>query len=122
MFYRTEEELFDAVIPYLAFGLAQGEQCIYLADETPVAKLKKAMGAYGINVKETTRTGQLAILGKEDAYLKPGYFDPDWMIDFLKTAARDATARGLTIRGAGEMTGPWAEKRGPIDCPSTSQN
>lgn len=106
LFYRTPDEMFGAVLPYLAVGLTRGEQCVYLADETPVAVLKRAMRDFGIDVAGAVRSGNLTILSKKETYLKPGHFDPDWMINLLKEAAAAAAKQGRSIRAAGEMT--WA--------------
>ncbi len=65
------------------------------------------MGASGIDVDAASAAGSLVVASKQDAYLKQGYFDPEWMIGFLEETARQARDDGYSaLRVTGEMT--WA--------------
>lgn len=104
LFYRTREEQFAAVMPFMADGLQRQEQCIYLADENSPEVIRGAMRRFGIDVSRAERSGQLTIAGKEETYLQGGCFDPDAMIAQLRRAARAAKVRGTVVRATGEMT------------------
>jgi hypothetical protein len=63
------------------------------------------MKAAGMDVKTAVESGKPAIISKQEAYLKQGYFDPDWTIVFLKNATDEAKAAGFSaLRATGEMT------------------
>lgn len=112
LFYRTQEEQFAAVMPYLAEGLRRGEQCLYLVDESSPDEIRRALCNYGINVAEAVHAGQLNISRATDAYLNDGSFDPEWMISFLRETMAAARTSGVTTtRATGEMT--WGLSQGP---------
>lgn len=105
LIYETREEQFSAVIPFMKIGLDRGEKCIYIADDNTAAMVIDQMKAAGIAVETAVAAGKLAIVSKQEAYLKQGYFDPDWMIGFLKRATDQAKAEGYSaLRVTGEMT------------------
>lgn len=105
LIYETREEQFSAVIPFMKIGLERGEKCLYVVDDTTAAMVIDAMQDAGIDVKSSLKSGKLAIVSKQDSYLKQGYFDPDWMIGFLRRATDEAKAAGFSaLRVTGEMT------------------
>ena len=107
LIYATPEEQFAAIVPFVRFGLERGERCIYIADENTGESVLARLRAGGIDADAATHAGALVIASKQDAYLKQGYFDPDWMINFLAESTRDAKAAGYAaLRATGEMT--WA--------------
>lgn len=112
LIYETEEEQFSAVIPFIKIGLERGEQCVYIVDDNTAAKVIDRMKGAGIDVESAVESGKLIIASKQDSYLKQGFFDPDWMIGFLKQATDDAKAGGFSaLRVTGEMT--WVLGRDP---------
>jgi len=105
LIYETREEQFSAVIPFMKIGLERGEQCVYIVDDNTAAMVIDRMKGAGIDVESAVESGRLTIASKQDAYLKQGYFDPDWMIGFLKQATDEAKAAGFSaLRVTGEMT------------------
>lgn len=105
LIYETREEQFAAVMPFMEIGLGRGEKCIYIVDDNTAATVIDGMKDAGIRVERAVESGELAILSKQDVYLKDGYFDPDWMIDFLKRVTDEAKAAGFpALRVTGEMT------------------
>lgn len=105
LIYETQAEQFAAVIPYMRIGLGRNEKCIYVADDNTATTVIEAMKAADIDVDTKVQSGQLAIITKQDAYLKQGFFDPDWMIGFLKRSTDEAKAAGFAaLRVTGEMT------------------
>lgn len=105
LIYESPEEQFAAVIPYMRIGLERGEKCIYIVDDNTAARVISEMKAAGIAVETAVDSGQLAVISKQDAYVKEGYFDPELMIAFLKRSTDEAKAAGFTaLRATGEMT------------------
>ncbi len=107
LIYDHQDEQLDIVIPFLRLGLERGEKCVYIHDDNSAATVIAAMEHHGIDVQAATASRALVIITKNDAYLKNGDFDPDWMIGFLIQAVKDAKAQGFrAVRASGEMT--WA--------------
>jgi len=107
LIYETQQEQFAAAIPFLRIGLERGEKCIYIADDNAVSTVLEAMRAQGMGVDSALQSGALSLATKQEAYLKQGYFDPDWMIGFLKQTTEAALSAGFSaLRVTGEMT--WA--------------
>jgi PAS domain S-box-containing protein len=105
LIYETQESQFAAVFPYIALGLERGEKCLYVVDDNTASVVMNGMRAAGIAVEPAIDAGRLVIVSKQDSYLKQGYFDPDWMIHFLKQATDEAKAAGFSgLRITGEMT------------------
>jgi len=105
LIYKTREEQFSAVVPYILIGLERGEKCTYIADDNTAAEVMDAMHAGGIDVDSNIKSGALVILSKKDAYLKQGSFDPDWMIKFIEETTKAALDEGYSaLRVTGEMT------------------
>jgi PAS domain-containing protein len=105
LIYETPEEQFAAVVPFVRVGLERRERCVYVADENTSGEVLERMEKGGVDIKAALAKGALSVISKKEAYLKQGYFDPDWMIGFLKEAADSAKADGYTgLRVTGEMT------------------
>jgi PAS domain S-box-containing protein len=106
--YSGREEQFAAIGPSLEVGLTRRERVLYVADENSVGAVRDAMLETGIDVDRYGRDGSLIIVvGKQDMYIKPGYFHPDWSIRFLSQQEDEARAAGFSgIRIIGEMS--WA--------------
>ena len=79
--YETQEEQFAAALPFLRSGLERGEKCFFVADQNSGAAVLNALRKAGIDVDRHLRSGALIVANKPD--VKPGPFDPDWLIGFL---------------------------------------
>lgn len=105
LIYENKAEQFAAVIPFMRIGLERGEKCIYIADDNTATEVLEAMRAGGIKVDQALKKGALAVITKQDAYLRHGYFDPDEMIQFLIETTATAKKDGYkALRATGEMT------------------
>lgn len=105
LIYKNKKEQFAAAIPFMHIGLARGEKCIYIADDNTAEEVFAAMRADGIEVDTYVKRGALSVIGKREAYLRNGYFDPDEMIEFLKESTAQAKKEGYAaLRATGEMT------------------
>src|SRR5258708_7908614 len=92
--YESPEEHYTVAIPFIQIGLDRGEKCIYIADDGTVGEVREAMYSEGIDVDRATATNALVLATKEDAYLKHGSFQPDWMFTFWKEATELAISQG----------------------------
>ncbi|HEY6445378.1 MAG TPA: MEDS domain-containing protein [Acidobacteriaceae bacterium] len=105
--YDNPAEQLDFIVPFLRRGMERGEKAVFIYDDNSLATVMTAMYRHGIDVDGARAAGALAIITKNDAYLKNGDFDPDWMVDFLGQAVEGAKKEGFSaVRASGEMT--WA--------------
>ncbi len=105
--YDNQEDQLDFIVPFLRLGMERGEKSVFIVDDNTPETVIAAMEAHGIDVDAALATGALALVTKDDAYLKNGDFDPDWMIDFLAQSIEAAKKEGFrSVRASGEMT--WA--------------
>jgi signal transduction histidine kinase len=105
--YESPEEQWEAIIPFMAEGLARNEACLYVLDDRELEEVRQAFLDRGVDVEAHERSGQLVFATKREAYLRSGVFDPEAMIAFLEKTVQEAMAAGRTgFRVTGEMT--WA--------------
>jgi signal transduction histidine kinase len=109
--YENPEEHYAVAIPFMRMGLDRGEKCIYIADDGTLGDVREAMESTGINVDGATESNALVLATKEQAYLKRGSFDPDWMFSFWKEATDSAMSEGFSaLRVTGETE--WVVRGG----------
>src|SRR5688572_402611 len=94
--FESAAEHFAVAVPFIRIGLDRGEQCIYIGDDGTEAAVREAMSAGGIAVEQAIATRSLVLVTKEDAYLKQGAFDPDWMVTFWAEATAGAMRQGFS--------------------------
>lgn len=107
VFYRTDDELLEFLVPYFAKGLRKGEYCFGAQKPHIRERLFTGLRWFGIDTKEYIRRGAFDIHTDEEVYFSHNKFDPGAMIDMLLCAMDEALAKGFTaLRSAGELT--WA--------------
>jgi len=107
LIYESTDMQLAAALPFIKMGLMRDEQCTYIADDNTSDAITKAMNSDGIDVDLAVSSGALNIITKREAYLDQGYFDPDFMIQYLKNQVDSAKKAGFkALRVTGEMT--WA--------------
>jgi signal transduction histidine kinase len=103
LIYEGPEDRLGVAIPFVRIGLDRGEKCVYIADDGAEAALRDAMSAQGIDVERAIATGSLVLATKDSAFLKHGYFDPEWMPTFWREATAEALNQGFSaLRATGE--------------------
>ncbi|HEY2140180.1 MAG TPA: MEDS domain-containing protein [Chthoniobacterales bacterium] len=109
--YESPEEHYAVAIPFMQMGLERGEKCIYIADDGTTDHVRQRMESEGVDVERATESNALVVAGKEQAYLKHGSFDPDWMFNFWKEATDSAMSEGFSaLRVTGETE--WVVRGG----------
>jgi PAS domain S-box-containing protein len=87
--------------------LELGEKVLYIVDAHTAETVLKYLRDDGVEVEPYLANGQLSILTPSDAYMQNGIFDPDRMINLLRSETERALAEGHSaLRVTGEMT--WA--------------
>jgi len=115
LFYKTEKDLIDILIPYFKAGLENNEFCMWVTSE-PLNE-KKARDALSAAIPEFDRyveTNQIEIIPHNQWYLKNGVFNlqralNDW-IDKVNQAL-DNGFEGVRVTGSGSgfEKGVWKE-------------
>ncbi|MFX1293252.1 MAG: MEDS domain-containing protein [Promethearchaeota archaeon] len=110
--YKTEEEHREVITPFIRYGLKNGEKVIYIVDIHTANTVLGYLKEDGLDIKLYLGKGQLDILTSKEAYIQDNLFDPDKMINLLKSLTEMAVTEGYTaLRVTGEMT--WALRKLP---------
>jgi DNA-binding CsgD family transcriptional regulator len=95
VFYETEEDLLDTVIPFLKTGLESNELCLW-APSKPL-NIHKALTALQQRIPRFDRysaAGAMEVVSGRDWYLKEGRFDLKRIIDSWAEKLRNALVEG----------------------------
>ena len=104
--YDSEEDRHRVMAPYLAAGLEGGERVAYLSHFAPESVLEWLDEA-GVPAAKTEVRGSVEVLPAEHTYCPDGFFDPELMLDALRTFRAQADEAGYAgFRASGEMG--WA--------------
>jgi hypothetical protein len=114
-FFRSREEEYEVLRSYIREGIDAGEKAIHICDPQLKHDHLQHLERMGVPISDCTRTGQLEVLGWNDAYLKEGRFDGDAMMALLEEAVMTSRAEGFSrVRMMGHME--WAlEERPGVD-------
>src|SRR5438270_9847536 len=106
LLYEDAAEALAAAAPFIAHGLARGEQCLYISGELAIDQIAGALAARGVDVALEQERGALLLRPTFDPRFPPGAFDPEELIAYQRAMAHDAVAAGFAgLRIVGEM--PW---------------
>jgi len=105
--YETDAEHRQVITPFLRQGLERGEKVMYVVDARTAETILGYLRDDGLDVAPYLARGQLAILTRDETYMRNGVFDPQGMIALLRSETAQALAEGYpALRLTGEMT--WA--------------
>lgn len=90
------------MLPFSKGGEAAGERLFQVLDKDHMDERRRRLLEAGINVNDAERTGQLAIHGWEDAYLRRDCFDQFAMLQLIEEVLTEGRANGFP------MTRLWA--------------
>ena len=111
-FFRTPEEAYEMLLPFMKEGIDRGERGFYLVDSDRRAEHIRRLEQIGIDAANAERSGQLEVRGWDTAQFRSGYFDQHAMLALLEGALLDGRARGFKqTRLVGHME--WANKDVP---------
>ena len=101
-FYRTRDDLLDALVPFFAAGLATNEQCLWVvSDPLDVPTAERALRAVVPDLDARVARGQMEFVDG-DAWYRSGSFDAEttlqgWLA--RERHAREAGFEGLRATG-----------------------
>ncbi|MEV0199230.1 MEDS domain-containing protein [Nonomuraea sp. NPDC050691] len=102
--FDDHERHLAALVRFLRGGLARGEQVLYFTDTFLPDAFLAAAQAYGVEVREPQRTGQLQVTTAEESYLAGGAFEAERALDGWRAAIARARGQGYSaLRVAADM-------------------
>jgi hypothetical protein len=103
MFYESQDDLFDAVIPYLKAGLESNEFCLWALP--PAVAQQEAFAALNQRIPDFDRysaAGKMEMARAEEWYLDGGHFDTERITAAWEEKLRAALANGCDgVRASG---------------------
>lgn len=103
-YHRHPTEQMPALVPFIQQGLAQNEQCIYVADDQTVDEVANALQSHGVAVSDHVAREALRLWTRRD-WRQPGVLDSRKKLAQVQGLIEAAQAAGFDgIRFAIEMT------------------
>lgn len=102
--YNTRQEWVDVIIPFIKKGIESKEKCIYFLENSAKGLIHDYLKEEGLDVESLEDSGQLLML---DEYSHDGFFNVEFILDFLKKETEKALSEGyVSLRMIGDMS--WA--------------
>ncbi len=112
MIYNSEEERQRIISKFIENGLSAGEKVGYFADMLKPDNVQEWLENMGVNIPKGEEAEQFNISVAETTYCPHGTFDPEEMLDTLRSYYKKAMDSGFTgARVSGEMS--WALRNIP---------
>lgn len=96
-FFNGPEERYALLLPYIVDGLHRGDRAFHIIDpetrDDHMARLEQA----GVDVEAVGTSGQLEVLGWEEAYLRGGRFDQNAMLALIETVLGQGPERRFPL-------------------------
>ena len=109
-FFRSREEEYRVLAPFIGEGLEWGEKALYIVDPALREDHRKHLAAAGIDVR--AHRDQLDVKTWQETYLSGGTFDADRMLATVQAVFEDARQTGVTrLRIVGQME--WIHEGAP---------
>ena len=94
-FFRTPEEEYYLLLPFIKEGFERGEKAFHVVDPKLRNDHLRRLNSAGINVAEAEESGQFELCNWEQMYLRDGYFDQDRMLALWRDVLVAAGQRGF---------------------------
>jgi len=112
-FFSSRQEEYEVLRSYIKEGIDAGEKAVHICDPSLKHDHFQHLEKMGVPITDCTRTGQLEVLGWNDAYLKEGRFDGDTMMALLEEVVTTSHAEGFSrVRLMGHMEWLYEERPG----------
>ena len=95
MFTESDEERYRILNPFLAEGLAAGEEVLTIVDAQALAEHAQRMQEGGVPVDDAVASGQLQLLASDDTYGRDGTFAAERMYAFVQPLFEAGQREGL---------------------------
>lgn len=98
--YEDEKEITEHLSAYIHASLERNERCIYITGDTDTGGILRELAS--LQDDEGTGNGDFVILDRDEAYSRDGRFEPDRMIELIRSSTREALDdgyNGLSVTG-----------------------
>lgn len=96
-FFHSREEYYDVLIPFIKEGLELGDKAFHVLDQCDHKDHISRLESENIPVGEAHSSGQFELRSWEEAYLKPGHFSQDAMLELLEGVLKESKAKGFPM-------------------------
>ena len=79
-FFHSDEEEYQVLLPFIKGGFECGDKAVHIINPHQREDHLRRLAAVGIDAATAQKSGQLDLLGNNEAYLRDGRFDQDRMI------------------------------------------
>jgi hypothetical protein len=93
--FRTPQEAYDLLLPFLKEGIERGERAFYLVDSDRREEHIRRLEQIGIDAVHAEESGQLEVRGWDTAQFITGIFEPELMLEVLQNALVDGKVKGF---------------------------
>lgn len=106
-FFRSPEETYGVLAPFIAEGLDHGDHAVHLIGTHGRQPHIDMLRARDVDLPRYEAEGRAELLRWEDAYLRGGRFSRDGMLQFIQERMEERSSKGFAItRLVGDMA--WA--------------
>jgi hypothetical protein len=113
-FFRTAEERYRVLMPFIREGLEQGDRAFHIVDPSLRSDHTQRIAEAGVDTARAEVEGQLEIIGWDEAYLRGGSFSQVAMLSLLPVFLNNGRARGFPItRFIADVA--WVLNEGAVD-------
>ena len=107
MFYRTRDEVYQVILPFIEEGIERGEKIFHMVDPTYYEDHMRRLESANIPVGPAMRSGQLEVRKWDESFLREGHFEPETMLFFIEQKLQDFRSEGYPLtRWIGQMEWP----------------
>src|SRR5688572_13011535 len=96
-FFRSHEEQYEFLLPFVREGLDQGERAFHIVDPKRVHDHRRHLASSGIPLDVLEREGRFEVRAWEDAYLREERFDQHKMLALIEEVLKDGASRGTPL-------------------------
>jgi hypothetical protein len=95
-FFRTSEERYRVLLPFIKEGIERRERAFHIVDPALRQDHLQRLQGVGIDTAAAESHHQLEVRVWEEAYLRGGHFDQDAMLALIQEVLEEGTAQGFS--------------------------
>jgi len=96
-FFRTSDEEYKVMLPFIKDGFDRGDRAFHIVDPTLRDDHLRRLRSVGINVDAEEKRGALELRNWQDAYLREGHFDQDRMLALIEEILDEGPKKGFRL-------------------------
>ncbi len=96
-FFRTHDERYGVLLPFIKEGIDRGERAFHIVDPALRRDHLQRLRDAGIDTSGAEASNQLEVRVWEEAYLRGGHFDQDSMLALIEEVLQAGPAHGFPL-------------------------